>query len=67
MNILEMNDLGYAGVDILENLKEIREAVMEEKIGDGRDDVFENLDHKYEYINTTIDMIINDLTKLKAK
>ena len=67
MNILEMNDLGYAGVDILENLKEIREAVMEEKIGDGRDDVFEDLDHKYEYINTTIDMIINDLTKLKAK
>ena len=67
MNILEMNDLGYAGVDILENLKEIREAVMEEKIGDGRDDVFENLDHKYEYINTTIDMIINDLTKLKSK
>ena len=67
MNILEMNDLGYAGVDILENLKEIREAVMEEKIGDGRDDVFEDLDHKYEYINTTIDMIINDLTKLKSK
>ena len=67
MTILEMNDLGYAGVDIMENLKEIREAVMEEKIGDGRDDVFEDLDHKYEYINTTIDMIINDLTKLKSK
>ena len=67
MNILEMNDLGYAGVDILENLKEIREAVMEEKIGDGRDDVFEDLDHKYEYINDTIDMIIKDLTKLKSK
>ena len=67
MNILEMNDLGYAGVDILENLKEIREAVMEDKIGDGRDDVFEDLDHKYEYINDTIDMIIKDLTKLKSK
>lgn len=67
MTILEMNDLGYAGVDIMENLKEIREAVMEEKIGDARDDVFEDLDHKYEYINTTIDMIINDLTKLKSK
>ena len=67
MTILEMNDLGYAGVDIMENLKEIREAVMEEKIGDARDDVFEDLDHKYEYINTTIDMIINDLTKLQSK
>ena len=67
MNILEMNDLGLAGQDIMENLKELREAVREDKIGDGRDDIFEDLDHKYEYIDSTIDMIINDLTKLKTK
>ena len=68
MNILEMQDLGIVGEDLLENLEEISNSVSEIKKADfTKESTFEDTDHLQEYIEDTINMIKNNLTKLKSK
>ena len=68
MNIIEMQDLGIVGEDLLDNLKEIKESVSEIKKADfKKDSTFEDTDHLQEYIQETINIIKNNLTKLKEK
>ena len=68
MNILEMQELGVVGEDLLENLEEISNSVSEIKKADfTKESTFEDTDHLQEYIEDTINMIKNNLTKLKEK
>ena len=68
MTINEVSDLGIVGEDLLDNLKEIKESVSEIKKADfKKDSNFEDTDHLQEYIEETINMIKNNLTKLKEK
>ena len=68
MNIIEMQDLGIVGEDLLDNLKEIKESVSEIKKADfTKESAFEDTDHLQEYIEETINMIKRNLTKLKKK
>jgi len=68
MTIIQMQDLGYVGMDILENLKEIKDSLSEIKKADFiKHSTFEDTEHLQEYVETTIDMIKNNLTKLKEK
>ena len=68
MNILEMQDLGIVGEDLLDNLEEIKESVSEiEKAQFKKESTFEDTDHLQEYIEETINMIKIKLTKLKEK
>ena len=68
MNIIQMQDLGYVGVDILENLEEIKDSVSQiknVKFNKGSD--FKDSDHLKEYICDTINMISLELAKLKIR
>jgi hypothetical protein len=68
MNILEMQELGVVGEDLLENLEEISNSVSEIKKADfTKESTFEDTDHLQEYIEDTINIIKNNLTKLKEK
>ena len=68
MNILEMQELGMVGEDLLDNLKEIKESVSEIKKADfTKESTFEDTDHLQEYIQDTINIIKRNLTKLKSK
>tara|TARA_B100001059_G_scaffold137001_1_gene137309 strand:- start:6754 stop:6960 length:207 start_codon:yes stop_codon:yes gene_type:complete len=68
MTINELMDLGIVGEDLLDNLKEIKESVSEIKKADfKKESTFEDTDHLQEYIEDTINMIKNNLTKLKEK
>ena len=68
MNIIQMQDLGYVGVDILENLEEIKDSLSEIKKADfKKESTFEDTDHLQEYIEETINMIKKNLTKLQQK
>ena len=68
MNILEMQELGVVGEDLLENLEEISNSVSEIKKADfTKESTFEDTDHLQEYIQDTINMIKINLTKLKEK
>ena len=68
MTINEVSDLGIVGEDLLKNLKEIKESVSEIKKADfKKESTFEDTDHLQEYIEETINMIKNNLTKLKEK
>ena len=68
MTINEVSDLGIVGEDLLDNLKEIKESVSEIKKADfKKESNFEDTDHLQEYIEETINMIKNNLTKLKEK
>ena len=68
MNIIQMQDLGYVGVDILENLEEIKDSLSEIKKADfTKESTFENTQHLQEYVGDTINMIRKNLTKLQEK
>jgi len=68
MNIIEMQDLGIVGEDLLENLKEIKESVSEIKKADfKKESTFEDTAHLQEYVGDTINMIKKNLTKLQQK
>jgi ribosomal protein S18 len=68
MNILEMQELGVVGEDLLENLEEISNSVSEIKKADfTKESTFEDTDHLQEYIQDTINIIKRNLTKLKSK
>ena len=68
MTIIEESDLGTVGKDLLENLKEIKDSVSEiEKAQFKKESSFEDTDHLQEYIEETINMIKNNLTKLQEK
>ena len=68
MTIIEESDLGAVGKDLLENLKEIKESVSEiKKAQFKKESTFEDTQHLQEYVGYTIDMIKNNLTKLKEK
>ena len=68
MTIIEENDLGIVGKDLLNNLKEIKDSVSEIKKADfKKESSFEDTDHLQEYIEETINMIKNNLTKLQEK
>tara|TARA_R110002012_G_C11550088_1_gene602379 strand:+ start:183 stop:389 length:207 start_codon:yes stop_codon:yes gene_type:complete len=68
MTIIEESDLGTVGKDLLENLKEIKESVSEiKKAQFKKESTFEDTQHLQEYVGDTINMIKNNLTKLKAK
>ena len=68
MTIIQMQDLGYVGVDILDNLEEIKDSLSEIKKADFiKHSTFEDAEHLREYVETTIDMIKSNLTKLKEK
>ena len=68
MNIIEMQDLGYVGVDILENLKEIKDSISEIRKADfTKESTFEDTEHLQEYVGDTINMIQRQLTNLKQK
>jgi hypothetical protein len=68
MTLNEVSDLGIVGEDLLDNLKEIKESVSEIKKADfKKESTFEDTDHLQEYIEETINMIKNNLTKLKEK
>lgn len=68
MNIIQMQDLGYVGVDILENLEEIKDSLSEIKKADfTKESTFEDTQHLQEYVGDAIDMIRKNLTKLQEK
>jgi hypothetical protein len=68
MNIIQMQDLGYVGVDILENLEEIKDSLSEIKKADfKKQSTFEDTQHLQEYVVDTINMIKKNLTKLQEK
>ena len=68
MNIIQMQDLGYVGVDILENLEEIKDSLSEIKKADfTKESTFEDTAHLQEYVVDTINMIKKNLTKLQEK
>ena len=68
MNIIQMQDLGYVGVDILENLEEIKDSLSEIKKADfKKESTFEDTQHLQEYVVDTINMIKKSLTKLQEK
>jgi hypothetical protein len=68
MNIIQMQDLGYVGVDILENLEEIKDSLSEIKKADfKKESTFEDTQHLQEYVVDTINMIKKNLTKLQEK
>ena len=68
MTLKELMDLGIVGEDLLNNLKEIKDSVSEIKKADfKKESSFENTDHLQEYIEETINMIKNNLTKLQEK
>ena len=68
MTLNELMDLGIVGEYLLENLEEIKESVSEIKKADfKKESTFEDTDHLQEYIEETINMIKNNLTKLKEK
>lgn len=68
MNIIQMQDLGYVGVDILENLEEIKDSISEIKKADfTKESTFEDTQHLQEYVGDTINMIRKNLTKLQEK
>ena len=68
MNIIEMQDLGIVGEDLLDNLEEIKYSVFQIETSDFIEQSnFENTDHLQEYIEETINMIKINLTKLKEK
>ena len=68
MNIIQMQDLGYVGVDILENLDEIKDSLSEIKKADfTKESTFEDTQHLQEYVGDAINMIIKNLTKLQKK
>jgi hypothetical protein len=63
-----MQDLGYVGVDILENLEEIKDSLSEIKKADfKKQSTFEDTQHLQEYVVDTINMIKKNLTKLQEK
>jgi hypothetical protein len=63
-----MQDLGYVGVDILENLEEIKDSLSEIKKADfKKESTFEDTQHLQEYVVDTINMIKKNLTKLQEK
>jgi hypothetical protein len=63
-----MQDLGYVGVDILENLEEIKDSLSEIKKADfKKESTFEDTQHLQEYVVDTINMIKKNLTKLREK
>jgi|TARA_B110000881_G_C18404318_1_gene427619 hypothetical protein len=63
-----MQDLGYVGVDILENLEEIKDSLSEIKKADfKKESTFEDTQHLQEYVGDAIDMIRKNLTKLQEK
>tara|TARA_R100000935_G_scaffold38283_1_gene59539 strand:+ start:234 stop:440 length:207 start_codon:yes stop_codon:yes gene_type:complete len=68
MNIIEMQDLGSVGEDILENLEEIKDSLSEIKKADfKKQSTFEDTQHLQEYVGDTINMIKINLTKLQEK
>tara|TARA_R110000851_G_scaffold124175_1_gene254330 strand:- start:231 stop:437 length:207 start_codon:yes stop_codon:yes gene_type:complete len=68
MNIIQMQDLGYVGVDILENLDEIKDSLSEIKKADfTKESTFEDTQHLQEYVGDAINMIRKNLTKLQEK
>ena len=68
MTLKELMDLGIVGEDLLNNLKEIKDSVSEIKKADfKKESSFEDTDHLQEYIEETINMIKNNLTKLQEK
>tara|TARA_R110001592_G_scaffold9811_1_gene51689 strand:+ start:497 stop:688 length:192 start_codon:yes stop_codon:yes gene_type:complete len=63
-----MQDLGYVGVDILENLEEIKDSISEIKKADfTKESTFEDTQHLQEYVGDAINMITKNLTKLQEK
>ena len=68
MNIIQMQDLGYVGMDILKDLEEIKDSLSEIKKADfTKESTFENTQHLQEYVGDTINMIRKNLTKLQEK
>ena len=68
MNIIQMQDLGYVGVDILKDLEEIKDSLSEIKKADfTKESTFEDTQHLQEYVGDTINMIRKNLTKLQEK
>ena len=68
MNIIQMQDLGYVGVDILENLEEIKDSLSEiKKVDFKKESTFEDTQHLQEYVGDAINMIRKNLTKLQEK
>ena len=68
MTIIEESDLGSVGKDLLDNLNEIKESVSEIRRAQfKKESTFQDTKHFKEYVGDTIDMIKNNLTKLKEK
>ena len=68
MNIIQMQDLGYVGMDILKDLEEIRNSLSEVKKADfKKESTFEDTQHLQEYVGDTINIIRKNLTKLQEK
>lgn len=59
MTLLDAIQLGDCGNEIISLLNEIKDSVTS--------DDFENENHRLEYIDDSISMIKNELTKLKLK
>ena len=68
MNIIQMQDLGYVGVDILENLEEIEDSITTIKTAKFLNtSEFKDLDDLQNFVGHTVEMIKNNLTKLQEK
>lgn len=65
MTLTQSMQLGDAGAEILHLLKDVKECAIQRKSIDGYE--FEDEAHQAEYIEDTIEMIINQLTKLTLK
>jgi hypothetical protein len=68
MTLIELQELGESGDQILQLLNEIKTLSLKEIKGEDWDlDYIEDQDDKEDYLSETFDMIIQLLPKLKAK
>ncbi len=68
MTLIELQELGESGDQILQLLNEIKTLSLKEIKGEDWDlDYIEDQDDKEDYLSDTFDMIIQLLPKLKAK
>lgn len=68
MTLIELQELGESGDEILQLLNKIKTLSLKEIKGEDWDlDYIEDQDDKEDYLSETFDMIIQLLPKLKAK
>ena len=68
MNIIQMQDLGYVGADLLEKLEELKDSLKEiETVSFIKKSEFKELEDLQSYIGETVEQVEEYLVKLKEK